>query len=157
MAINRTATLLKEQGFDPHHGPMCPYCGHHAILRSASFIYGPQTTHTGRFWVCRNYKDCNSYVGTHKEGEWKDYPLGSMADESLRTARKVAHNIFDLLWKQKHMTRNESYKWMREIIKALPEDCHIGEMDLKMCNMVYIVAMKKLGISEKPMSEILNL
>jgi hypothetical protein len=144
--MNKTARLYRQHGFNPAKGPDCPYCQEPSVLRPASEIYNKGDRHfDGSLWVCRNYPTCNSYVGTHKHGTLKDYPLGSLANEELRTARKAVHNVFDLIYKRNLMTREEAYRWMEKEMFLSKEEAHIGEMDIFKCNMIYTRVLKYLS------------
>jgi hypothetical protein len=141
--INATALMIKQRGFNPDNGPECPYCHRHSTLQPASVVYKNSThTPTGNVWVCMNYPTCDSFVGTHKEEPFKDYPLGRLANPELRTARKAVHAVFDLMFKHRHMTRSETYKWLQKELSMTPEECHIGEMDIMKCNLVYVKVLQ---------------
>lgn len=133
--MNISAELVKQTGKDP----VCPYCNAPAVLRDASVVYGSAIFY-GNLWVCSNYPDCDSYVGVHKNGDWMNYPLGVMADSSLREAKKLAHDKFDLLWKLKLMTRRESYQWLQRELDKDESQAHIGELSFEECLKVFNMA-----------------
>lgn len=47
--------------------------------------------------------------------------------ERARQHKHRAHRIFDLLWKEGHMTRSQAYNWLKTIFPDGIE--HITEMD----------------------------
>lgn len=141
--MNTTALITKAIGLNPDKGPICPYCQEHSKLVPASVVYkGVLANPFGNIWVCRNYPECDSYVGTHKKGELTDYPLGTLANLELRTARKAVHNVFDLLFKHSHMSRTDAYGWLQNKLNLSSEDCHIAEMDIFKCNLAYVSVLE---------------
>lgn len=138
--MNKTAYAL-EGHFDPEHGPLCPYCQLPSQLIDSSIIY---STSYGKIWICPNFKECNAYVGTHKEGVFKDYPLGSLANKELREMRSKAHSVFDIIWKKEYMKRAKAYRWLQEQMNLDIMDCHIGEMNLEQANTVYVLCIEYL-------------
>ena len=57
---------------------ICPYCGAYSKLIDSKLIYGVSY---GMAYVCKNYPECDTYVGTHK-GTIK--PRGTLANKELR-------------------------------------------------------------------------
>jgi hypothetical protein len=88
-------------------------------------------------------------VGVHKNGKWMNYPLGVLANADLRSAKKLAHSQFDLLWKTGLMTRPESYKWLQELLNKTEPDAHIGELTFDECLLVYNKAKETIQQSYK--------
>lgn len=108
----------------------CPYCGGRVLLRNSNYIYKKDKRDFGKFWVCENYPDCNSYVGCHPGTQ---IPLGRLANPALRNAKMRAHKEFDRVWKSGYMTRHAAYEWLA-VMLGIPFDyCHIGMFDVKMC------------------------
>lgn len=133
--MNQTAELLKKQNngkLVSFEGPTCPYCNTMSILRPESFIYQGHYTDKN-FWVCRNYPECHSYVGTHGHGIWMNYPLGRLANPELRKLKTSAHTLFDHIWKTGTMPRGKMYEWMRKTMKLTEPEAHIGELDDVRC------------------------
>ena len=102
----------------------CPYCGAIADLRPASEIYHDESR-TDMLYVCRNYPRCKAYVGTYAG---TDVPLGPLANGELRHLRIRAHRIFDQIWKQGIMTRDNAYRWLADSFGLRKQDAHIGHM-----------------------------
>lgn len=73
-------------------------------------------------WMCR---ECYAMVLCHADSRT---PLGYMTDKSGRELRKVLHNIFDLLWQEKYMTRDEAYDWLALTLLVNREECHIARL-----------------------------
>lgn len=80
----------------------CPYCGHTAVLRDASYVYGENAVEE-HLYVCSRYPECNAYVGVHK-GTF--IPKGILANGDLRHKRIETHKVFSKLWD----TRNQDEK-----------------------------------------------
>jgi len=65
--------------------------------------------------------------------KWGDNTKTTPADAQTRKARINAHTIFDCLWKDGHMTRQEAYRRLAEYLGLKIEDTHIGLFDIKKC------------------------
>ena len=98
----------------------CPECDVPMTLRQSR--YGP-------FYGCTNWPACDVTVGTHKDGR----PLGRPANKETKGWRMRAHEVFDRLWKDKHMRRKQAYSWMQKELELPEEEAHIGMMDLGTC------------------------
>lgn len=113
----------------------CPYCGKQAEFVDSIEIYG--TSYGMAYW-CR---DCDAYVGCHKG---TDKPLGRLANAELRKWKMRAHAAFDLLWKGRFMRRWQAYAWLASELDIPSEKCHIGMMDIHMCQKVIDVTLNFL-------------
>jgi ssDNA-binding Zn-finger/Zn-ribbon topoisomerase 1 len=118
--------------------PKCPYCGRTSRLSDSAEVY--QGRSFGKLWLCRNYPDCDAYVGVHRGTE---RPLGRLANKELRRAKKAAHDCFDQLWRYKvergsthRDARNAGYRWLSEKLGLPPAECHIGMMDVRECERI---------------------
>jgi len=98
----------------------CPECGETMVLRESKF---------GLFYGCSAFPKCKAAHGAHKDGK----PLGIPADKMTKKARMDAHEVFDQLWKGKHMARGEAYQWMQEAMEMTEEEAHIGRFDADQC------------------------
>lgn len=127
--------------------PMCPYCGRVVKLVKASAIYrGPTGVRLEKlrrlFWACHS---CDAYVGCHPDSK---RPLGTLANEVLREARKATHAEFDPLWRNHATrTRSEAYAWLgRELGIAFEDrhrDNHIAMFDVERCKQAIKYCMLK--------------
>jgi ssDNA-binding Zn-finger/Zn-ribbon topoisomerase 1 len=94
------------------------------VLRNSKF---------GLFYGCTKYPNCKSTHGAHRNGD----PLGKPADEETKAARIEAHNIFDLLWKDKGpLSRSDAYKWMQKAMGLSKDEAHIGMFDKEQCELL---------------------
>ncbi len=80
-----------------------------------------------RIYQCQN---CNARVGCHKG---TNRPLGNVANEVLRLKRIETHQVFDSLWKQRHMSRTAAYKWLAEQMGLSERTAHIGGFEMDQC------------------------
>lgn len=97
------------------------------------------------FWEC---PVCNNFVGTHKDSK-KNAPLGIIANQELKNARKHIHVILDPLWKSGENTRKEIYKIISE---ALGYEYHTAKIrSIKEAREVYkiVFKLKKLIAGEE--------
>lgn len=123
----------------------CPYCGSHAVLRSADGIYHENTRNT-QLYVCKNYPACDSYVRVHKG---TNIPVGTMANRELRALRAEAHRYFDQLYKTGLMSKTDAYAWLADLIAAPLSQAHIGLLGQYYCNLVIEESKKLLAYQEK--------
>ena len=134
--------------------PICPECGKESQQATGERIY----PHRQDLWHLKFYlcEDCNAYVGCHRTtGE----PLGSLATEDIRAARREAHAVFDPVWKQGVMQRHKAYSWLAKKLGIKVKDCHIGQFDVETCKRVVNIvhgthseiafALEKAGLKEK--------
>ncbi|QOC57969.1 hypothetical protein phiK7B1_114 [Pseudomonas phage phiK7B1] len=114
----------------------CPYCKSAVKYTSHAEIYGGRTFSDWPFiYLCTN-KSCNASVGVHAG---TNHPLGTLADEKTKTARKAAHAAFDPIWKNqknKGKARTEAYKWLAEQLDIERWRCHISWFDVSYCEKV---------------------
>ena len=111
----------------------CNYCGKAAGLFAGKEVYPHRPELAERhFWVCW---PCDAWVGCLNRGDG-DEPMGELADEALRDARRAAHAAFDPLWQQGVMTREAAYEWLAEAMDIPLIRCRIGRMSLADCRRV---------------------
>ncbi len=115
---------------------ICPYCKGKTTHESSSSVYGRDY---GMIYVCH---PCKAWVGVHKG---TDKPLGRLANAELRAAKEEAHEWFDLLWKDKLMSRKRAYAWLSKQM-GIPEECtHIGMMGVDSCRRVVEIVKRLTG------------
>lgn len=109
---------------------ICPYCKIKSTLVGGDVIYPHRRDlYNKMFWHCG---PCNAYVGTHKNS--KDHaPLGRLANEELRYWKQQTHGIFDPIWKEGKMKRNEAYQWLADLLGIQKSRCHVGFFDEEQC------------------------
>lgn len=123
----------------------CPYCGSTAILKNSSYIYGPGARQ-GKVYVCSRYPTCDAHVGV-KPGT--TLPNGTLANKSLRQKRIQAHQVFDQIWLQGILTRNQAYLWASDKLGVPMREMHIGSFDIYRCNQ--LIQESKKVLNHKPL------
>ena len=114
----------------------CPYCYKLASLVSGEVIYPHRIDlFDKKFWSC---KKCEAYVGCHEK---TTLPLGSLANQTLRSLRSKCHQLFDPLWRSKNngITRSNCYWWLANKLDIHIKDCHIGLFDEDKCMRLLIL------------------
>jgi hypothetical protein len=71
---------------------------------------------------------------------WGDKPL---ADAATHDARQRAHDAFDPLWRDGHMSRAEAYQALQWATGLSEKNCHMSKMSKERCQRV-IVAVDKI-------------
>jgi len=119
--------------------PICPYCGKFSQKTTGKEIYPHRKDlHKLVFYSC---SPCKAYIGCHAS---TGKPFGTLADARLRSKRSLAHKEFDVLWKEKHMTRKQAYSWLASKMGISANECHIGLFDTGDCEVVIQLANEKL-------------
>ncbi len=125
----------------------CPYCGSTAILRDASYVYGNHSK-GGQLYVCSHYPACNAYVGVHPGTK---IPKGTLANKTLRQKRILAHTIFDQIWKQGILSKQEAYRWIADTFCLSKRQAHIGNFSDYMCDQLIQESQKVLRYNHIPL------
>jgi hypothetical protein len=102
---------------------------------------------------CYRCKSCKAYVGMHP---FTNLPLGTLADEALRLARKHGKEPFEKLHASGKMDRNKAYELLSEHLGIPKNECHFGWFDEELCWEAMdwaIEKQKELGIYVRPISE----
>lgn len=112
---------------------VCPYCHAGVKYTSHAEIYGGRVFSDWPFiYLCMN-SACKASVGVHAGTA---HPLGTLADQKTKDARKEAHAAFDPLWKSEKMKRGEAYKWLADKLDIDRYRCHISWFDVAYCKKV---------------------
>lgn len=118
---------------EPTDSLTCPKCGAPMVSRIAK--RGP---HAGkRFWGCSTFPNCRATRASHPVGS----TLGIPATQSVKMARKRAHVVFDRLWQEGWMTRDQAYKY---IDKKIWHNPHIDSVDTRVCALIESAAQRFL-------------
>lgn len=138
------------------HPEICNICGGNVIYTSNSRIYGREYG-SGKCYLCTA---CGAYVGTHKPRPKE--ALGLLADENMRTGKKMCHSIFDAKWKGKQKSRkkrNDLYLWLSKNMGIPLNECHFGYFDLNQLREAYkiLLKIKDQELHYNSIGEILNL
>lgn len=119
----------------------CQLCGAPVEYTNNKVIYGKPYGEWPMIYLCTNPR-CRAFVHCHPGSST---PLGTMANSVTRRMRKLAHFIFDPLWKQGEMTRSDAYTWLAEQMEIPRDQCHIGMFDATQCQLVIDVVNKRNG------------
>lgn len=121
----------------------CPYCKSAVEYCSHAKIYNGREFDDWPFiYLCTN-EACKASVGVHKG---TTHPLGTLADQVTKNARKKAHAVFDPIWKNqanKGKARVEAYAWLAEQLDIERWRCHISWFDVSYCNKVVDLCLKR--------------
>ena len=113
---------------------ICDYCGRNASFIDSAVVYGKSY---GMIWYCAK---CRAWVGVHKG---TDKPLGRLADNDLRKQRKIAHAVFDRIWRNnRRMKRSDAYKWLSQRMGLPIEETHIGMFNPEQCRQATEICRK---------------
>lgn len=113
-------------------GLVCPYCGRKTELIDSAEIYHGKTY--GWMYICR---PCDAYVGC-KTG--KKESLGRLANAELRKYKQAAHDVFDLIWQDNHISRTEAYTWLSQQLGLDRDFTHMGMFNVDQCKQVIELA-----------------
>ncbi len=125
--------MSKEKVANPRPRPVqCDNCASRRVrLTHNSVLYGRNYGAWPLIWFC---DDCNAATGCHAE---TDIPLGVMATKETRQARKLAHEEFDPIWREKRiLSRYKAYEWLAGRLGIPVADCHIGLFNIEQCHKV---------------------
>ena len=127
---------------DVYAGKICPYCKSETSPHTETFVYGKE--YRGRMVICcKNYPNCDAYVGTHENGE----ALGRLAKKELRQVRNATHKAFDVIWvNNKYCDRDTAYEWLSDQLGVPLEYTHIGMFNEETCRKAIKLCS---GVSEK--------
>jgi hypothetical protein len=127
---------------------ICPYCNENAELVDSDLVYWKSF---GMIWLCQ---PCQAWVGTDKNSAIHK-PLGTLANEELREARKLAHTVFDPHWKAladhgypRGKARTQAYRKLAKSLGIELKDCHIAKFDVRGCKDVVVVCNKWANIKQ---------
>jgi hypothetical protein len=67
-------------------------------------------------------------------------PLGTLADEAIREARKHCKEPFESLYKTGKMSRSQAYQALADKLGIPKEECHFGWFDAAMCEQAAVAA-----------------
>lgn len=118
------------------------------ILTDSSVIYGKSY---GNIYLCLN---CGAYVGVHEvaknpHGEI-NAPKGTLGDRELRELRKIAHGLFDPIWKRKILSRGGAYKMLMRILDIPKERAHIAMLTKEELNKLILELRNREKNEHKP-------
>lgn len=106
----------------------CPHCGECVGLVSNTEIYGREYGKWPYAYLCSG---CRAYVGLHPD---TDLPLGTLADDETREARKAAKSAFMRICRERFgADRSAAYSWLAGRMGINTSECHFGFFDQWQC------------------------
>ena len=129
----------KKKGLD-YNRMRCPYCGSPVVYRSADGIYHENSKGV-MLYVCSRYPECDAYVRVHAG---TNIPVGTLANQELRSLRRMAHHYFDQLYQSGSMTKQDAYQWLADLVCAPLSEAHIGYLGEYYCKQVIEESRKLL-------------
>lgn len=134
--VSRAALKRIGNGYlpPPKH---CPYCQAKVELVNNEEIYSRSYGEWPYAYSCTS---CDAYVGVHKE---TDIPLGTLANSSLRDARKLKR-VFFSLQKEKGWSRNKAYQWLSDKLEIPLDQCHWGWFNEFTCQRAHNFCLSEL-------------
>jgi ssDNA-binding Zn-finger/Zn-ribbon topoisomerase 1 len=86
----------------------------------------------GPFYGCTRYPLCKGAHKAHPNGA----PLGIPANAETKAWRVKAHLVFDQIWKEEFLTRDNAYCWMQRALELSEGEAHIGRFDIATCKLL---------------------
>ena len=99
---------------------------------------------------------CEAMASTSSATARSHLPLGIPTNPPLRSARTRAYTLFDQLWKDGGMTRQEAYGWLASVTGVNRLNAHIGGFNIDQCWAVADAAdatSRELWPSSQPAAE----
>lgn len=108
----------------PEH---CHYCNNRVEVVTHYDIYGSLY---GNWPFAYRCTCCKAYVGMHP---FTSIPLGTLANDLLRKARKECKPYFNKLWQEGFMSRSGAYEWLAGQLNIPRAECHFGWFNISQC------------------------
>jgi hypothetical protein len=124
----------------------CPHCGSPVNIVTHEQLYGRTFSDWPYVYRCVN-NSCDSHVGLHP---FTNIPLGTLANPELREIRMRAKKLFQPLWREHGMNRNQAYELLAKELGIKPKDCHFGWFDIEQCQKA-IEALERINARRSPM------
>lgn len=105
----------------------CPYCAGVVELIENSRKYGRSYGAWPYMYAC---SECDAYVGLHPQ---TDIPLGTLADQPLREARKESKRVFFNWIAKEGIPRGKAYSRLAKMMGIETKHCHFGHFDEAAC------------------------
>jgi ssDNA-binding Zn-finger/Zn-ribbon topoisomerase 1 len=102
------------------------------------------------FYGCSRFPECRGTIGAHKDGS----PLGIPINAAGRETRKRAHEVFDQIWKEKVLTRQDAYRWMQEAMGLSSENAHIAKLTAEQCEKLILLVHRRFPSTQTVISQI---
>lgn len=123
----RTSRKATARVTNPLPAPEFCACGCAVEIAHHSQVYGRAYSEWPWMYRCPN---CGSSVGMHP---FTNIPLGTLADDALKKARKESKQPFEMLWQSRRMTRAQAYAALADHLGIEAGKCHFGWFDAATC------------------------
>lgn len=109
---------------------VCRYCSGQVSLVSNSVIYKGRSYGNWPYaYLCSG---CWAFVGLHPE---TDIPLGTLANNALRSSRNRSKAAFHDYMSKTGMSRAQAYRWLAEQMHVELGECHFGWFEQAQCEL----------------------
>ncbi|WP_087864096.1 zinc-finger-containing protein [Comamonas thiooxydans] len=119
---------------------VCPHCCSAVEIVGNEEIYGKPYGKYPWAYRCKSYT-CDSYVGMHP---FTNIPLGTLANRTLREARKRVKEQFNPIWQGRLTSRRNCYEALARAMNMPPSQCHFGWFNLEQCERAEKILLKGL-------------
>lgn len=119
---------------------LCNCCGGPVRLVNNMEIYNG--TEYGEWPFAYRCEHCEAYVGVHPK---TDLPLGTLADQPTRAARKQKQLFIPLIRARFGGDRNAAYQWLADGIGIPKRMCHWGIFSIDQCDQAAAFIKKETG------------
>jgi ssDNA-binding Zn-finger/Zn-ribbon topoisomerase 1 len=127
----------------------CAECGSVMRLRITDrFKYGNGKPRM--FYSCIRWPTCNGTHGCHPDGS----PLGIPGDAITKKYRREAHERFDQLWKNGHLSRPRSYQFLQYLMGMTKDEAHIARFDKLQCER--LIQLIDCGLADMKLEQFLS-
>lgn len=82
------------------------------------------------------------------------YSRSQLTKSAIRSARHAAHEQFDLLWREKYMSRESAYRWLARVTGLSRDEAHFRWFDVGVCEAVEKLAREKLRAFQNKRKEL---
>lgn len=111
----------------------CHHCSGAVRIGTHEEVYGRDYSDWPYVYLCEG---CGAYVGLHP---FTSIPLGTLADQRTRDARKKCKPAFEHLWKSGRMSRTDAYRWLAEQMGIPFGECHFGWFTAEQCEKAELI------------------
>lgn len=122
----------------------CPFCGGAVAYVDHAEIYNGRRFGDWPYMLA--CLSCDAYVGLHPH---TDIPLGTLADQDLRDARKAGKEAFYELMRERGWSRSEAYQWLGQQLRLNVNRCHWGWFDERQCERAENLCLNGLAQARK--------
>ena len=121
----------------------CRYCqGQVTIVHHTAIYFGKVFSDWPWVYKCGS---CTARIGLHDK---TNLPLGTLADDALRSVRNACKPVFEHIWKTGLLDRNGAYRWLAKQLGKPIELCHFGLFEADDC--LRAKAASEAFIANKP-------